>query len=88
MVKRLIVIFQFALACATLVSAQSTEPTTQSTRTRVVAPKPSPTPRIVIKSADPEAGSASQKRTQVAPSPLALWSRLSTTCLMHQTCRC
>lgn len=69
MVKRFIVIFSVSLACATLVSAQSTEsPTTQSTRTRVVAPKPTPTPRIVIKSADPEAGSASQKRTQVAPS--------------------
>jgi ketosteroid isomerase-like protein len=69
MVKRFIVIFSVSLACATLVSAQSTEsPTTQSTRTRVVAPKPTPTPRIVIKSADPEAGPASQKRTQVAPS--------------------
>ncbi|MDX6496940.1 MAG: SnoaL-like domain [Blastocatellia bacterium] len=69
MVKRLIVIISVSLACATLVSAQSTaSPTTQSTRTRVVAPKPTPTPRIVIKSADPEAGSASQKRTQAAPS--------------------
>lgn len=68
MVKRFFVIFSVALACATLVSAQSTESTTQSTRTRVIAPKPTPTPRIVIKSADPEAGSASQKPAQVAPS--------------------
>lgn len=73
MVKRFFVIFSVALACVTLVSAQSTEsPTTQSTRTRVVAPKPSPTPRTVRKSTDPEAGPASQKRTpgagQVAPS--------------------
>lgn len=72
MVNRFFVIFSVALACATLASAQSTEsPTTQSTRTRVVAPKPSPTPRTVRKSTDPEAGPASQKRTpasgQVAP---------------------
>ena len=68
MVKRFIVIFSVALACATLVSAQSTESTTQSTRTRVVAPKPTPTPRIVIKSAPTEAGTASQKPAQAAPS--------------------
>lgn len=66
MVKRFFVIFSVTLACATLVSAQSTDSTTQSTRTRVVAPKPTPTPRIVIKSADPEAGTASQKPAQVA----------------------
>ena len=67
MVKRFLVIGSVALACVALVSAQSTESSqTPSTRTRVVAPKPSPTPRIVIKSADPEAGSASQKRTAAA----------------------
>ena len=69
MVKRFLVILSVALACATLISAQSTEsPTTQSTRTRVIAPKPSPTPRTVSKSTDPEAGTASQKRTPIAPS--------------------
>jgi len=68
MIKRFFVIFSVALACASLVSAQSTESTTQSTRTRVVAPKPTPTPRIVIKSADPEAGPTSQKPAPAAPS--------------------
>jgi ketosteroid isomerase-like protein len=67
MVKRFFVIFSVALVCATLTSAQSTEsPTTQSTRTRVVAPKPTPTPKTAIKSPDSEAGPTSQKRTQAA----------------------
>ncbi len=67
MVKRFFVIFSVALACAALTSAQSTEsPTTQSTRTRVIAPKPTPTPKTVSKSPDSEAGPTSQTRTQAA----------------------
>jgi ketosteroid isomerase-like protein len=67
MVKRFLVIVSVALACASLVSAQSTESSqTPSTRTRVVAPKPTPTPRTVSKSPDSEAGAASQKSTQAA----------------------
>src|SRR6266404_3161022 len=66
MVKRFLVIISIVLAGAALVSAQSVDSTTQSTRTRVVAPKPSPTPRTVTKSTDTEASTASQKRTQAA----------------------
>ncbi len=72
MVKRFLVIISIVLASAALVSAQSVDSSTQSTRTRVVAPKPSPTPKTVTKSTDTEAGPASQKRSpasgQVAPS--------------------
>ena len=66
MVKRFLVIISIVLASTALVSAQSADSSTQSTRTRVVAPKPSPTPRTVTKSTDTEAGPASQKRTQAA----------------------
>jgi len=72
MVKRFLVIISIVLASAALVSAQSVDSSTQSTRTRVVAPKPSPTPKTVTKSTDTEAGPASKKRGQasgqVAPS--------------------
>jgi ketosteroid isomerase-like protein len=72
MVKRFLVIISIVLASIVMVSAQSADSSTQSTRTRVVAPKPSPTPKTVTKSTDTEAGPASQKRTQasgqVAPS--------------------
>jgi ketosteroid isomerase-like protein len=56
MLKRLITVAFVALASATFACAQSVDSsTTQSTRTRVVAPKPTPTPKLVIKSADTEA---------------------------------
>jgi ketosteroid isomerase-like protein len=67
MLKRFLLIVSVALAGATLVLAQNTNSsTTQSTRTRTVAPKPSSTPKPVTKSTDPEAGTATQKRTQAA----------------------
>jgi len=47
MVKRFLVIISIGLASIVMVSAQSVDSSTQSTRTRVVAPKPSPTPKTV-----------------------------------------
>ena len=65
MVKRFLVILSVVLAGATLAWAQNTNSsTTPSTRTRTVAPKPSPTPKTVTKSTNPEAATATQKRTQ------------------------
>lgn len=78
MVKRFFVVVSVVLASTTLVLAQNTNSsTTQSTRTRTVAPKPSPTPKTVTKSTDPEASPAQKPKTtepagQVSPSGTVL----------------
>ncbi len=72
MVKRFLVIVSVALACASLVWAQSTESSqTPSTRTRMVAPKPSPTPRTVSKSTDSETSQSKTQKAKASSTPTA-----------------
>jgi ketosteroid isomerase-like protein len=62
MLKRFIVVVSVVLAITTLAPAQNTNSsTTQSSRTRTVAPKASPTPKTATKSTDTEASPATQK---------------------------
>jgi len=77
MVKRFIVVVSVVLASTTLAPAQNTNSTAPPSRTRTVAPKPSPTPKTVTKSSDTEASPAQQPKTttpagQVTPSSTVL----------------
>jgi ketosteroid isomerase-like protein len=78
MVKRFIFVVSVVLASITLTPAQNTNSSaTQSSRTRTVAAKPSPTPKKVTKSTDTEASPTTQKAKgtaagQVSPSSSVL----------------